>query len=323
MKALFCTKYGSVDHLEFREIPIPEPLNDEVRIRINASSINSWDWDLVRGKPFYVKLVFPGGLKKPKAILGCDISGVVEKAGPSVKHLGIGDEVFGDLSNSGWGGFSEYVCAPESIFAIKPKKLSFEEAASLPQAGVLALQGLRDSGLLSKGEHVVINGGGGGVGALGLQMAKNLGGKVSIVDHGQKREKVMQLNPDEFIDYTTEDYLKKGRTYDLILDVVGNRSYTEYKNALKSGGRYVMVGGSASLMLELILRKPFTKTKSLWILPHEVNNKDLKLMSEWVENDLLKPVIDKVYPLDQAAQALQYLGNAKAVGKVVLRHNKP
>ena len=320
MIALHSNGYGSIDQLEFREMEKPVPEDNEVGIRIMASSVNSWDLDLVRGKPFYVKLVYPGGRKRPKAILGCDVAGVVESVGPAVKVLKEGDRVFGDLSTSGWGGFAEYATAPEDQFALIPDNVSFEDAASIPQAGLLALQGLRNAGKVQAGEHVVLNGGGGGVGTLGIQLLREYGAEITVVDRAVKEQGIMDLGAHHFIDFEKTDYLEKASVYDVNLDVVGNRKYAELKRNLKTGGRYVMVGGDASLIFRILLGLPFNRKKKMNILPHETSKEDLKFFADRLADGRMKAIIDKTFAFDQIPQAIQHLWNGNVVGKVVISH---
>ena len=220
MKAIVCTKYGSPDVLQLKEVAKPIPEDNEVLVEVHAASVNDWDWGLLRGKPFLNRLLF--GLLKPKIkILGSDIAGRVEAVGRNVKQFQPGDEVFGDISGCGWGGFAEYVCARENALALKPASMTFEEAAAVPQAAVLALQGLRDKGQIQPGQKVLINGAGGGVGTFAVQIAKSFGAEVTGVDSTRKLDMVRSIGADHVIDYTQEDFTQSGQRYDLILDVDG------------------------------------------------------------------------------------------------------
>ncbi|KAB2331567.1 NAD(P)-dependent alcohol dehydrogenase [Cytobacillus depressus] len=250
MKAMVYDKYGTTDVLTLKEVEIPTPQENEVLVKVHAVSVNSWDWDLLRGKPFLARL---GGLLKPKyMILGADIAGRVEAIGRNVKHLLPGNEVFGDISWCGWGGFAEFVCVHEDALSLKPSSMTFEQATAIPQAAVLALQGLRNKGQLQEGQTVLINGAGGGVGTFALQIAKLHGAKVTCVDSTVKLDMLKAMGADNVIDYTQEDFTKKKQFYDLILDVVGTRSISDYKRILKPKGKYVMVGGSLSLISEFL-----------------------------------------------------------------------
>jgi len=248
MKAIWYSQYGNPDILQLKEVDKPKPKKNEVLVKVYASSINSWDWDLLKGKPFLVRII--GGLLKPKEkILGADIAGVVETAGEGVKDFKPGDEVFGDIANAGFGGFAEYVSVPEKLLAKKSAAMSFEESASLPQAGLLMLQGLRYKKPLQAGQHLLINGAGGGVGTLGLQYAKALGCKVTCVDRESKFGILRSLGADHLIDFTKEDYTRSGVQYNYILDVIAHRKIADYKRALKPGGVFSMIGGSMGGLL--------------------------------------------------------------------------
>ena len=251
MKAIVFTEYGSPDGLELKDVPIPEPKDDELLIRVYASSINSWDWEFLTGKPFVNRLMF--GLLKPKSgkqILGADIAGTVEAVGKLVTRFEPGDEVFGDLWDS-WGGFAEYACANETSMEPKPAKSTFAEAAAVPQAGVLALQALRKAGQLKPGQKVLINGAGGGVGTFAIQLAKLSGTEVTGVDASHKLNVVRSVGADHVIDYTQEDFTKTGERYDLIIDCRGFRSMFDNRRALRPGGTYAMVGGSMPRVYQL------------------------------------------------------------------------
>ena len=318
MKAMVYTKYGTPDVLQLKEVEKPDPEDNEVLIKVHAASVNSWDWDLLRGTPFVNRLMF--GLLKPKVILGCDIAGRVEAVGRNVKQLQPDDEVFGDLSGCGWGGFAEYVCARENALALKPACLTFEQAAAVPQAALLALQGLRYKGQIQPGQKILINGAGGGVGTFAVQMAKSLGAEVTGVDSTQKLEVVRSLGADHVIDYTQEDFTKNGKPYDMILDVAGFRSIYDYRRVLGPGGVYVMIGGSSALVFQLMFLGPWISmvgSKKMGILLHKPN-KGLDYMTGLFEAGKVVSVIDRRYPLSEAADALRYFGAGLARGKVVI-----
>ncbi|WP_100406944.1 NAD(P)-dependent alcohol dehydrogenase [Bacillus solitudinis] len=319
MKAIVYHKYGSTDVLELKEVEKPTPKDDEVLIKIHAASINSWDWDLLRGTPFLVRL---GGFLKPKnKILGADIAGRVEAVGRNVKLLQRGDEVFGDISGGSWGGFAEYVCVPENALAHKSFSMTFEQGAAIPQAAVLALQGLRDKGKIEQGQKVLINGAGGGVGTFAVQMAKSFGAEVTGVDSERKLELIRSVGADHVIDYTQEDFTKKGKRYDLILDVVGRRSIYDYKRVLNPKGNYVMIGGLTSRILQILFIGPWismTEGKKMGLLMHKPNKQDLNFINELIESGKVVPVIDRRYPLSEVAEALRYFGEGHIQGKVVI-----
>ncbi len=257
MKAIVYTKYGPPDVLELKEVEKPTPEDNEVLVKVHAASVNSWDWDRLRGT-FQGRL---GAFRKPKnKILGADIAGRVEAVGSNANQFQPGDEVFGDISGfraRDWGGFAEYVCAREDLLALKPASMTFEEAAAVPQAGILALQGLRDKRQIQPGQNVLINGAGGGVGTFAVQIAKSFGAEVTGVDSARKLDMLRKIGSDHVIDYTKEVFTKSGKRYDLILDVVGSRLIFDYKRALSPKGIYVMVGGSTAQGLQAMLLGPW------------------------------------------------------------------
>jgi len=322
MKAIVLTKYGSPNFLELKEVEKPKPKDNEVLIKNFAVSINSWDWEILMGKPFVNRLMV--GLFKPTKIkiLGCDIAGRVEAVGKNVKLLKLGDEVFGDLSKCGWGGFAEYVCACENALALKSANMTFEQAAAIPQAGLLALQSLRYKGDVRPGEKVLFNGAGGGVGTFGVQIAKSMGAEVTGVDNTDKLNTVSSLGADCVIDYTKEDFTKNGLCYDRIIDVAAYRTILDYKRALSPKGIFVMVGGSLSI-LKLLLLGPLisiTESKKMGVLLHKPNQ-GLDFIKELFEAGKIVPIIDRYYPLDKVAEALQYFGEGQVKGKIVITVN--
>ena len=257
MKAIVCHSYGGPDVLELKELVKPTPEDNEVLIKVHAASINSWDWDLLQGKPFIVRLVSGELFKPKKKILGCDVAGRIEAVGKKVENFKPGDEVFGDLCAGGWGGFAEYVCAQQNALSHKPASMTFEEAASLPQAAVMALQSLRDKGQIQLGHKVLINGAGGGVGTFAVQMAKSFGAHVTGVDSTKKLAMVRSLGADDVIDYTREDFTKNGQLYDLIIDVAAYRSIFDYKRVLSPKGIYVLIGGSTARAFQTLFLGPW------------------------------------------------------------------
>ena len=325
MKAIVFTKYGSPDSLELKEIEQPTPKNNEILIKVHAASINSWDWELLLGTPFANRIMF--GLLKPKKIniLGCDIAGSVVAVGENATRFRIGDNVFGDLSGGGWGGFAEYVCAGEDELTLKPSNISFEEAASVPQAALLALQGLRYDGNICKGQKVLINGASGGVGTFAVQMAKLFGAEVTGVCSSAKMELVHSLGADHVIDYTQEDFTKNGHHYDLILDVKGCHPLLDYKHSLSPKGVYSMVGACSSLATKVIFLGPlisiFSNVK-MGLMMHKPH-KDMAFMCELLQSGKVVPVIDKSFALSKVPEALKYFADGHAKGKVVItvEHN--
>ncbi len=319
MKAIVRTKYGTPDVLQLEDVKKPTPADNEVLIKIHAASINSWDWDLLRGKPYLYRLFF--GFLKPKyKILGADIAGRIEAVGKNVRQFRPGDEVFGDLCENDWGGFAEYVCARENALALKPANITFDQAAAVPQAALLALQGLRKKGQIQPGQKVLINGAGGGVGTFAVQIAKLFGAEVTGVDSTRKLDMMRSIGADYVIDYTKEDFTKSGRYYDLILDVPGGHSIFGYKRALSPRGKYVMVGGSPALIFQALFLGSwisFTGTKKMGILPYKPNQ-DLTLMKDLLEAGKVTSVIDRCYPLNDVPEAFRYFGKGYAKGKVVI-----
>jgi NADPH:quinone reductase-like Zn-dependent oxidoreductase len=326
MKAIVCHKYGSPDVLRLEEVQKPTPSDDEVLVRVHAASVNHSDWGLVRGKPFLVRLMV-GGLLKPKIkILGKDIAGRVEAVGQNVKQFQPGDEVFGDLSEFGFGAFAEYVSVPENAVALKPANMTFEEAAAVPEAAVVALQALRDKGQIQPGQKVLVNGASGGIGTFAVQIAKSFGAEVTGVCSTRNLDMVRSIGADQVIDYTREDFTRGGQRYDLILATAGYRSIFDYKRALRPKGIYVVTGGSLAQIFQPMLLGPFismTGRKKMVSLAVRQNQKDLVFMKELLEAGKVVPVIDRRYPLSEVAEALRYYGQGHARGKVVItvEHN--
>lgn len=325
MKAIVYHKYGLPDVLKLEEVAKPIPRDNEVLIKVYAASVNDWDWGLLRGVPFVNRLM--AGFPKPKKIkiLGCDIAGRVEVVGKNVKQFKPDDEVFGDISECGFGGFAEYVCARENVLTLKPSSMTFEQAAALPQAGVLALTGLRDKGHIQSGQKVLINGASGGAGSYAVQMAKTFGAEVTGVCRTNKLEFVRSIGADHVIDFTQEDFTKNGQRYDLILDLMGFHSIFDYKRALSPKGIYVMVGGSSALVNQILFLGSWismfgSKKMGLLLLKQ---NMDLAFLIELFETGKVVPVIDRRYPLSEVAEALRYFGEGHKKGKVVitLEHN--
>jgi NADPH:quinone reductase-like Zn-dependent oxidoreductase len=318
MKAVVYTKYGTSDVLQLKEVAKPAPGEDEVLIKIHAVSMNDWDWGLLQGVPFANRL--ENGLFKPKKkILGSDIAGRVETTGRNAKRFKPGDEVYGDLSGH-WGGFAEYVCARERSLALKPAGMSFIEAAAIPQAAMLAVQGLLDKGQIRQGQKLLINGAGGGVGTFGVQIAKLYGVEVTGVDSSVKLDMLRSMGFGQVIDYTEEDFTKSGQCYDLILDVKTNRSMFAYTRALCPHGAYVTVGGSTFRLLQALLLGPWISMilrKSIRLVVLKPN-KDLPYINELFQAGKLKPVIDGPYKLSEVPAAMRRLAAGEHKGKVVI-----
>jgi NADPH:quinone reductase-like Zn-dependent oxidoreductase len=318
MKAIVYTEYGSPDVLKLQEVAKPAPREHEVLVKVSTVAINDWDWALLQGIPF-VNRLFRSLFKPQQNILGSDVAGRVEAVGPNVTRFQPGDEVYGDLSGD-WGGFAEYVCAREDALALKPARMTFEEAAAIPQAAMLAVQGLRAQGNLRPGQKLLINGAGGGVGTFGVQIAKLAGVEVTGVDKAGKLEMMRTLGFDQVIDYTQEDFTRKGERYDLILDTKTNRSVFAYLRALSPRGAYVTVGGSTIPLLKVVILGSLIslltpKRARLVILKP---NKDLAYINELFEAGKIKPVIDGPYTLAEVPQAFRLFAAGNHKGKVVI-----
>lgn len=320
MKAIVYTRYGPPEVLQLKEIDKPIPKDNEVLVKVHAASINDWDWGLMRGTPFVNRLM--AGLTKPKRIkiIGCDVAGSVEAVGKNVKCFQPGDDVYGDLSGCGFGGFAEYVCAPEGALMPKPVAMTFDAAAAIPQVAMLALQGLIDKGEIKAGQKILINGAGGCVGTLAIQIAKLYGAHVTGVDNSEKLEMLKAIGFDEVIDYRAEDFTKKGLCYDLILDVKTNRSAFDYKRALTPAGIYVTVGGELGLLFQiLVIGRLISMTGNKKIrMVFLKQNRDLAYMNELFETGKIKPVIASLFPLSQTPAALCYYEEGHFKGKIII-----
>jgi NADPH:quinone reductase-like Zn-dependent oxidoreductase len=317
MKAIVYFKYGTPNDLELKEVDKPVPADDEVLVKVYAASINDWDLGLLHGD-FINRML--NGIRKPKRkILGSDIAGRIEAVGKNVKQFKPGDDVYGDLSGQ-WGGFAEYVCAREKSLALKPASMSFEDAAAIPQAGMLAVQGLIDRGKIKHGQKLLINGAGGGVGTFGIQIAKLYGVEVTGVDSTSKLDMMRSMGFDHVIDYTKEDFTKNGKCYDLILDVKTNRSIFDYVRALCRNGVYSTVGGSTGRLFEFLFLAPGIRLiyKKHIRLVALKQNKDLVYMNELFEAGKIRPVIDGPYRLDQVPEAFRIFGKGEHKGKMVI-----
>ena len=317
MKAVVYDRYGPPDVLRLAEVAKPAPRDNQLLIKVHAVSLNRSDGESLIGKPLYTRV---GGLRKPgHPILGSDIAGRVERAGKDIRHFKVGDEVFGETMRYS-GGFAEYVCVPETALARKPAGLSFEQAAAIPQAGGIAVHGIRNKWQVQPGQTVLINGAGGG-GTFAIQLAKYYGAEVTGVDNTGKLDFMRSVGADHVIDYTREDFTKSGKQYDLILDVIAHRSALAYPRALRPNGTCFFVGGSVATLFQILLLGPWIKRttgKSLRLLAVQPNRKDLLLMTELCEAGKIVPMIDRTYPLSQVPEALQYLGEGRTKGKVVI-----
>lgn len=321
MKAVAYYHYGSPDELQMVELPKPTPNPDEVLIKVHATALNAYDWRMLRADPFIVRLVTKGYFKPTRHILGIDVAGRVEAVGSNVTQFKPGDEVFGDISATGKGGMVEYVSVPEKTMALKSSKMSFEEAAAFPMAAVTALQGLRDGGRLSPGQSVLINGASGGVGTFAVQIAKAMGAEVTAVCSTSKMEMARSLGADEVIDYTKEDFAQRGKQYDLIFAANGYQPLAAYQRALKPRGSYVMVGGMGKQLFQALLLGSWMSKdgQKMGTFSAQPNQADLVTVRDWFDAGMVKPVIDRTYPLPEAADAVRYLENGHARGKVIVQ----
>ena len=320
MKAIVYNKYGPPDVLELTEVEKPIPGDNQVLVKIHAASVNYGNLVLLKGEPFLARFAF--GLLKPKhSIPGGDIAGRVEAVGKDVKQLQPGDDVFGDLSRCGWGGFAEYVSVPESALALKPANISFEEAAVVPMAGVTALQGLRDKGKIQPGQKVLVNGASGGVGTFAVQIAKSFGAEVTGVCSTRNLDILRSIGADHTIDYTKEDFTQKTQKYDLILGVNGYQPISAYKRSLSTNGIFVHVGGSGAQLFQAMVMGPWislTGSKKMGSMLQRSNQKDLMYMKELLEAGKVQPVIDRCYKLSELSRAFRYFEEGHAQGKVVI-----
>jgi NADPH:quinone reductase-like Zn-dependent oxidoreductase len=311
------------DVLQLREVEKPEPKDNEVLVKVHAASVNAADWYLLTGKPFVVR--FEAGIAKPKnTILGADVAGQVEAVGKHVTQFHQGDEVFGDISACGWGGFAEYVAVPEDALALKPANLSFEEAAAVPMAGVTALQGLRDQGQIRARQKVLIHGASGGVGTFAVQIAKAFETEVTAVCSASKVGMARSIGADRVIEYNKEDFVKNGKRYDLIIGANGYRSLTDYKRTLSPNGIYVCTGGSMKQIFESILLGGLMTrngNKKILNLLSKPNKKDLVFLKQLIEAGKVKPAIDRTFALGEVPEALRYFGTRRAQGKIVITHS--
>jgi len=320
MQAIIYTRYGAPDVLQLNEVEKPLPSDNRVLVKVHAASLNALDWHTMRGTPFFARLLGMG-LRKPKSQrLGADLAGRVEAVGSKVTQFQVGDDVFG----RGPGAFAEYACPLETSIVVKPANITFEAAAAVPVAAITALQGLRDKGQIQPGQQVLIYGASGGVGTFAVQLAKAFGAEVTAVSSTRNMEMVRSLGADHAIDYTKEDFTKTGQRYDLILAVNGYRPILAYRRALSATGRYVMVGSSNLLkgLLQAMLLGPMIssrKGKKLGFMG-EANptQKDLLYLKDLLEAGKIVPVIDKSYPLSATAEAIRYLEEGHARGKVVI-----
>jgi NADPH:quinone reductase-like Zn-dependent oxidoreductase len=313
MKAFIREKYGSPEMLRMAEVEKPAPDADEALVKVLAVSVNPADWRSMRAKPFFSRATL--GLLRPKhRILGGDIAGRVEAVGSGVTQFKPGDEVYANLLDHGSGGFAEYVSVPVDVMSLKPANLSYEQAAAVPMAGVTALQGLRYHGEIQPGQQVLINGASGGIGTFAVQIAKSYGSAVTGVTSSRNLDLVGSLGADHVVDYTTSDFVRSGR-YDLIVDTIGNRSVRELRGALAEGGKAAVVGfTSVAKLMGVSLRGG----KYVAIVSAHVTTEDLEFLSKLIEAGKVRPQIDRHYPFAEIPDAIRYLEQGHARGKVVV-----
>jgi NADPH:quinone reductase-like Zn-dependent oxidoreductase len=321
MQAIVYHRYGSPDVLELQEIPKPTPAEGQVLIRVHAASVNPYDWHFLRGAPSGIRLFT--GLRRPKfPRLGADVAGIVEAVGAKAAPLKPGDAVFGAAK----GSFAEYACADASQLALKPQEISFEQAACLPIAGITALQGLRDKANVQAGQTVLINGAAGGVGTFAVQIAKSLGARVTGVCSTRNVELLLSIGADEAIDYTREDFSDSARQWDLLFDLVGNRSLGDCLRVVQPRGTYISCGGggpdrsTVDMLAQLLwssVRSRFTSRKMPGLLA-KINREDLAILADLVQRGTVTAVVDRTYSLRDIAEAVRYVESGHVRGKVVV-----
>ncbi len=318
MKAIVYKKYGSPDVLRLQEVEKPSFAENEVLVKVYAASVNALDWHLLTADIFLIRLMGLGLLRPKNSILGADVAGRVEAVGSQVTQFRPGDDVFGDI---GHGGFAEYVVAPERSLARKPANLSFEAAAAVPVAALTALQGLRDAGKIQSGQKVLIYGASGGVGTFAVQIAKAFGAAVTAVCSTRNVQQARRLGADYAIDYTKEDFTQSGRQYDLIFAANGYHPLSAYKRALTPQGIYVMAGGKPAQIFQSLLLGGWMSEKDgrkMGGVAAKMDQKDLLILKDLLETGKVIPAIDRCYPLNETADALRYLGEGHAQGKIVI-----
>lgn len=322
MKAIVRDEYGPPGVLRFEDVAKPVPGDGEVLVRVHAASLNTADLDLLRGRPVLARIGI--GLLRPKhRMLGLDLAGRVEATGKDVTSLQPGEDVWADLFSFGHGAFSEFVCASENAFSPKPPSLTFEAAATVPHSAVLALQGLRGKGEIQPGQRVLIIGAGGCVGPFAIQIAKAFGAEVTGVDHTGKLDLMRSAGADYVIDFTREDFTRNGAKYDLILDIVDQHSVLHYRRSLSPRGRYVLIARNLSGFFQAFFLGGWislTGSKRMGIFMWNPNKKqDLEFLNDLLERGLIKPLIDRTFELSEVSEALHYLEDGRARGKVIIQ----
>ncbi len=315
MKAILMKGYGPPESLGYEEIDKPLPKKGEALVRIMSTTINDWDWGLVRGLPKIYRLIF-GLIRQKNPIPGVEYAGIIESIGEGLEGFEVGDRVYGDVSVYGWGTWSEYACIRSSALRKIPQGMDFVEASAMPHASLLAYQGLVELGKLKPGMKVVVNGGGGGMGVFAVQIINAIGSQAIGVDHGSKLEKMKSLGYRKVIDYTKTDFTEMEEKFDLILDAKTLRLPWKFLKVLKKEGRYVSVGGSPGRMIQILLARLMGK-KNIMILPLKPNE-GLEEVEKMYQQGLLKPRIDGPYEFASVAEKLRYFGEGHHFGKVVL-----
>jgi NADPH:quinone reductase-like Zn-dependent oxidoreductase len=315
MKAVVYHNYGSPDNLDLRDIAVPAVEEGTVLVKVHAASVNWHDWHFLTGSPFMARIMAGGLLKPRNTVLGSDVAGRVEAVGSAVRHFRPGDEVFGSTRH---GCFAEYVCVSEEEVVEKPPGITFEEAAAVGAAAATALQGLRDAGQIQSGQHVLVNGASGVVGSFAVQIAKAFGARVTGVCSTGNLDRVRSIGADRVIDYAAEDFTQTGQRYDLIFDVVAKRSFSECRRALGEKGIYVTTEFSPGLALLGRWTSLTGHQKMVPLLAKPPNKADLVLMKELLEAGQVTPALDRCYSLSEVPDALWYLGQGHARGKVVI-----
>jgi NADPH:quinone reductase-like Zn-dependent oxidoreductase len=320
MKAIVYTKYGPSDVLQLREVAKPVPMNNQVLVKVQAASANALDYRRFEKTSILGRFLDGVLLKAINTVLGADIAGRVEAIGAAVTQFKPGDEVFGQ-SRGARGAFAEYACADENEVALKPANLSFEAAAAVPVAALTALQGLRNKGQIQPGQQVLINGASGGVGTFAVQLAKSFGAEVTAVCSTRNLDMARSIGADHVIDYTKENFSRTGRRYNLIVAVNGNHPIRDYMRALSPGGMYIALGGSLAQFFQGVLLGPVISRlgrKKVRSFIAKMNQKDLVFLKELLEAGKVVTVIERCYPLSETAEAIRYLAEGHAKGKVVI-----
>ena len=319
MKAVAIKRYGLPPRLEWVDKPIPEPEGNAIRIRVLRSSVNDWDVGMVTGKPLMMRAFY--GLIKPNRIMpGCDVAGIVDAVGSEVQHFATGDKVYGDLHGHGFGAFAAFACAPETAFRRIPPNLTLDQAGALPHALTLAWQGLNRWTPPEAGQRILINGAGGGVGPLVLQLVRDRAAHVTGVDHGEKKTKLLEIGFDQVLDYRNTDFTRIGEQYDWIFDVKSTRGPIACARALNTGGTYVTVGGSILRLAQIALSSRWCALrhdKHLHVLALRANE-GLDELHDALADGRIQPALEGPYPLSELSSAMARFSKSRQFGKMVI-----